>query len=74
MHVCQSSETLFSDVEQVWSALILYQKILDAIEANDYDNFSKRAYVGKWKKLASLPVAYGLALLSPPDALPRLAR
>lgn len=58
----------------VWSALILYQQILDAIEANDYDNFTKRAYVGKWKKLASLPIAYGRALLPPPDALPRLSR
>lgn len=58
----------------VWSALILYQQILDAIEANDYDNFTKRAYVGKWKKLASLPIAYGRALVPPPDALPRLAR
>ncbi|KAG0582241.1 hypothetical protein M758_3G044100 [Ceratodon purpureus] len=58
----------------VWSALILYQQILDAIEANDYDNFSKRAYVGKWKKLASLPIAYGRALIPPPDVLPRLAR
>merc|ERR1711964_879563 len=31
----------------VWSALILYRQILDAIEANDFDNFSKRAYVPK---------------------------
>ncbi|KAG1674718.1 hypothetical protein FOA52_013553 [Chlamydomonas sp. UWO 241] len=41
----------------VWSALILYRQILDAIEANDYDNFSRRAYVPKWKKLSSLPLA-----------------
>jgi len=41
----------------VWSALILYRQILDAIEANDYDNFNKRAFVPKWKKLASLPKA-----------------
>jgi phytoene synthase len=53
-------------VVQVWSALILYQQILDAIEANDYDNFSKRAYVGKVKKLASLPLAYARALVPPP--------
>ncbi|PNH00707.1 Phytoene synthase, chloroplastic [Tetrabaena socialis] len=31
----------------VWSALILYRQILDAVEKNDYDNFSKRAYVPK---------------------------
>lgn len=49
----------------VWASLILYRQILDAIEANDYDNFSKRAYVGKWKKLLSLPIAYGRALLPP---------
>ncbi|BBG99788.1 PHYTOENE SYNTHASE [Prunus dulcis] len=37
------------------------RQILDAIEANGYDNFTKRAYVGKAKKLVSLPVAYGRA-------------
>lgn len=42
----------------VWSALIVYRKILDAIEANGYDNFSKRAYVPKAKKMALLPAAY----------------
>ncbi|KAG2428559.1 hypothetical protein HYH02_014363 [Chlamydomonas schloesseri] len=47
----------------VWSALILYRQILDAIEANDYDNFSKRAYVPKWRKMVSLPVAYTRALM-----------
>lgn len=41
----------------VWSALILYREILDGIEANDYNNFTKRAYVPKWRKLASLPLA-----------------
>jgi len=47
----------------VWSALILYRQILDAIEANDYDNFSRRAYVSKGKKLASLPMALFKALV-----------
>ena len=42
----------------VWSALIMYAKILDSIEKNDYDNFSMRAYVPKWKKYASLPQAF----------------
>lgn len=41
----------------VWSALILYRQILDGIEANKYDNFTKRAYVPKFRKLASLPLA-----------------
>lgn len=49
----------------VWASLMLYRQILDAIEANDYDNFKKRAYVGKWKKFLSLPAAYGLALIPP---------
>jgi phytoene synthase len=31
---------------------------LDAIEDNDYDNFTKRAYVGRTKKLLTLPLAY----------------
>ncbi|KAF4366048.1 hypothetical protein G4B88_031417 [Cannabis sativa] len=30
----------------VWSSLLLYRNILDAIEENDYDNFTKRAYGG----------------------------
>ncbi|KAF5842225.1 phytoene synthase [Dunaliella salina] len=41
----------------VWSALILYRQILDAIEKNDYDNFSMRAYVPKAQKLTLLPMA-----------------
>ncbi|KAH7435637.1 hypothetical protein KP509_06G072900 [Ceratopteris richardii] len=49
----------------VWASLILYRQILDSIEENDYDNFTKRAYVGKWKKFLSLPAAYGRALLHP---------
>ena len=49
----------------VWASLLLYRQILDAIEANDYDCFTKRAYVGKAKKFLSLPVAYGRALVGP---------
>lgn len=49
----------------VWAALLLYRQILDSIEANDYNNFTKRAYVGKVNKLLSLPAAYGTALLGP---------
>ncbi|KAE8720406.1 Phytoene synthase [Hibiscus syriacus] len=47
----------------VWASLLLYRQILDSIEDNDYNNFNKRAYVGKAKKLTSLPVAYGRALM-----------
>jgi phytoene synthase len=42
----------------VWTALMLYQRILDAIERNDYDVFSKRAFVPKPRKLLYLPVAW----------------
>ncbi|KAK7300197.1 hypothetical protein RJT34_11034 [Clitoria ternatea] len=49
----------------VWASLLLYRQILDSIEANDYNNFTKRAYVGKMKKLLSLPVAFGISLLGP---------
>lgn len=56
----------------VWASLLLYKQILDAIEANDYDNFSKRAYVGKAKKFVSLPVAYGRALMKPSGKLREL--
>ncbi|WOH03582.1 hypothetical protein DCAR_0622981 [Daucus carota subsp. sativus] len=55
----------FDEAEKVWASLLLYKQILDAIEANDYDNFTKRAYVGKAKKLVSLPLAYSRALFAP---------
>ena len=45
------------------SALILYRQILDAIERNDYNNFTQRAYVPKWRKLISLPLALTRAQL-----------
>ncbi|KAH9288044.1 hypothetical protein KI387_032161 [Taxus chinensis] len=51
----------------VWTSLMIYRQILDAIEENDYDNFTKRAYVGKVKKLLTLPVAYTRALIHPPS-------
>ncbi|AQK99438.1 phytoene synthase 2 [Zea mays] len=49
----------------VLASLWLYRQILDAIEANDYNNFTKRAYVGKAKKLLSLPLAYARAAVAP---------
>ncbi|TYH66678.1 hypothetical protein ES332_D06G139700v1 [Gossypium tomentosum] len=49
----------------VWSSLMLYRKILDAIEDNDYDNLTKRAYVGRTKKLLTLPLGYTRALSKP---------
>ncbi|XP_022943564.1 phytoene synthase 2, chloroplastic-like [Cucurbita moschata] len=49
----------------VWSSLMLYRKILEAIEENDYNNFTKRAYVGRSKKLLTLPLAYTKAISAP---------
>ncbi len=42
----------------VWAALMLYQGILDVIERNQYDVFSRRAYVPKPRKLLTLPFAW----------------
>lgn len=42
----------------VWAALILYQRILDAIERNQYDVFTQRAFVPTPRKLLCLPVAW----------------
>ncbi|XP_059628866.1 phytoene synthase 2, chloroplastic-like [Cornus florida] len=38
----------------VWASMMLYRQTLDIIEANDYNNFTKRARVGNPKKLLSL--------------------
>jgi len=42
----------------VWTALMLYSQILNYIERNDYDVFTKRAYVPNLRKLMALPVAW----------------
>lgn len=42
----------------VWTALMLYRGILDVIERNGYDVFTRRAYVPKPKKFLYLPVAW----------------
>ncbi|RZM78891.1 15-cis-phytoene synthase CrtB [Leptolyngbya iicbica] len=39
----------------VWAAQVLYSKILDVIEQNDYDVFNRRAFVPTLKKLTCLP-------------------
>lgn len=49
----------------VWASLLLYRQILDEIEANDYNNFTRRAYVPKTKKLMALPKAYLRSLMPP---------
>ncbi|KAH7661845.1 15-cis-phytoene synthase protein [Dioscorea alata] len=45
----------------VWASMLLYRKILDEIEENDYDNLTKRAYVGRTKKILMLPWALARA-------------
>ena len=42
----------------VWTSLRLYRGILDAIERNGYDVFSKRAYVPRARKLLDLPFSF----------------
>ncbi|XP_052196930.1 phytoene synthase 2, chloroplastic-like [Diospyros lotus] len=49
----------------VWASLLLYRQILDEIEANDYNNFTRRAFVSKPKKIIALPIAYAKCLVSP---------
>nr|AKT74332.1 phytoene synthase [Rosa rugosa] len=53
----------------VLASLLLYRQILDEIEANDYNNFTKRAYVSKAKKLIALPMAYTKSLILPSRTL-----
>ena len=40
----------------------MYGKILTAIEANNFDNFRKRAYISKTEKLLTLPFSYAKSL------------
>ncbi|KAL5708505.1 hypothetical protein ACHQM5_019296 [Ranunculus cassubicifolius] len=54
----------------VVSSMYLYREILDAIEDNDYDNLTKRAYVGRTKKILMLPLAYTRTLSFPNLVLP----
>ena len=42
----------------VQAAADMYGKILEKLEANDYDNFRKRAYVSKTEKFLTLPQSW----------------
>ncbi|URD84856.1 phytoene synthase [Musa troglodytarum] len=42
-----------------------WPQILNEIEANDYNNFTKRASASKANKLMALPVAFGRSLVTP---------
>ncbi|KNA24327.1 hypothetical protein SOVF_016830 isoform A [Spinacia oleracea] len=56
----------------VWASMLLYRKILDKIEANNYDNLTTRAKVGNTEKLLTLPLAYGKAMgWCPEKVVPR---
>jgi len=48
----------------VWTALMLYRKILDVIVENDYDVFNRRAFVPKARKFLCLPQALIRARMS----------
>jgi phytoene synthase len=39
----------------IGAAAVFYQGILDAIEANGYDVFNKRASLGGWEKISRIP-------------------
>lgn len=42
----------------VQASLDMYSQILDVLEENGYDNFNRRAYVSKSRKIATLPLSY----------------
>mmetsp|Transcript_7661 Transcript_7661/g.9820 ORF Transcript_7661/g.9820 Transcript_7661/m.9820 type:complete len:564 (-) Transcript_7661:79-1770(-) len=42
----------------VQSSLDCYSQILDKIEENGYDSLTKRAYVGKWEKIFTIPFSW----------------
>lgn len=42
----------------VWASLMLYGRILDAIERNQYQVFQSRAYVSTFRKAVTLPIAW----------------
>lgn len=56
----QKGVNLLSEDSQlpVQASLDMYSQILDELEANGYDNFNRRAYVSKSKKMATLPLSY----------------
>ena len=45
----------------VWTSLRLYRGILDAIERNNYDVFTRRAFVSKLEKVMELPRCFVIA-------------
>ena len=43
----------------IWTGLLLYMQLLDGIEADDYDNLTKKTSLGKGKMLLTTLVGYG---------------
>ncbi|GFZ02546.1 similar to PHYTOENE SYNTHASE [Actinidia rufa] len=46
----------------LWTTMLMYRQHLDMIEANDYNNFTKKVSVGNARKFATLMVAYGKSI------------
>lgn len=42
----------------VQASLDMYSQILDAVEDNGYDNFNRRAYISRTKKILTLPLSF----------------
>ena len=42
----------------VQASLDTYSQILNVLESNGYDNFNRRAYISKSRKLCTVPISY----------------
>ena len=49
----------------VQASLDMYSQILDVLESNGYDNFNRRAYISKSRKLCTVPISYLRAKQAP---------
>ncbi|SDT98172.1 phytoene synthase [Verrucomicrobium sp. GAS474] len=54
----------------VWTMRLLYAAILDEIERNDFDVFTRRARVGRWRKASLLVEAWLRSHRPPPTPTP----
>ena len=43
----------------IWTGMLLYMQLLDGIEADDYDNLTKKTSLGKGKMLLTTLIGYG---------------
>lgn len=72
--MCKDELKDVSAYVQVWASLLIYGQILDEIEANDYNNFTERAYVSKAKKIIALPAAYTRSVMGSSRASSTVAK